>query len=436
MQKKIAAAVLSAIFMGLGQLYNRQWIKGILFLAAGLGVVWAFTVADLAMYIKGLYTLGEQPSGMVKVGKLVKMVEGDHSIFMMIEGLMAALSLLLMATLYVAGIRDAYMIGRARDAGIPVQTFRQSIARMNQKSFAYFVLAVPAVVILFLTVLPIVFSVLLAFTNYADPILPPANLIDWVGFANFVKLLSLKVWSGTFVGVLTWTIVWATLATITTYIGGILVAVLIHQPRIRFKTFWRTVMIVPFAIPSMISLLVMRNLFNNRFGPVNDMLRSLNLGGVPWLTDPTWAKVTLLLVNMWIAVPITFILASGILTTIPRDLYEAAEVDGASASQKFRSITLPMMLFSTAPVLIMQFAGNINNFNVIYLLTDGNPANPNYQYAGHTDLLVTWLYKLALNQSQYSFASVIGIIIFLIVASLSIWSYRRTRSYKEEDMIV
>lgn len=435
MPKKIAGAVLSALFMGLGQLYNRQWIKGILFLAAGLGVVYAFAAADMAVYLKGLYTLGEQPSGMRKVGKLVKMVEGDHSIFLMIKGLMAAMSLLLITALYAIGIRDAYRVGGIRDAGLPVPSFRQSLGRVNQRSFAYFVLAVPAVVILFLTVLPLIFSVLLAFTNYADPILPPANLIDWVGFSNFDKLLGLKVWSGTFTGVLTWTVIWAAIATFTTYVGGILTAVLIHQPRIRFKAFWRTVLIVPFAIPSMISLLVMRNMFNNKFGPVNDMLRSIGLEGVPWLTDPMWAKATLILVNMWVGIPITLILASGILTTIPKDLYEAAEVDGASAAQKFRRITLPMVLFSTAPVLIMQFAGNINNFNVIYLLTDGGPVNANYQYAGHTDLLVTWLYKLALDQSQYSFASVIGIIIFLIVASLSIWSYRRTRSYREEDMI-
>lgn len=185
----------------------------------------------------------------------------------------------------------------------------------------------------------------------------------------------------------------------------------------------------------MISLLVMRNMFNNQFGPINSYLRALGLEGVAWLTNPFWAKVTVILANMWIGIPVTMILAFGVLTTIPRDMYEAAEVDGAGSFYKFRMITLPMVLFATAPILIMQFAGNINSFNVIYLMTNGEPVNPNYQYAGHTDLLVTWLYKLALNQSQYSFASVIGIVIFLMVATFSIWSYRRTRSFKEEDMI-
>jgi arabinogalactan oligomer / maltooligosaccharide transport system permease protein len=435
MQSKTIGAVLSVLFMGLGQLYHRQWGKGFLLMAVGAAAVLELAIGGADEYLRGLVTLGEQPSGFVKVGKLTTMVEGDHSIFMMIEGLVALLAVCLLAGIYLLNIRDAYLVGAARDSGRAPQSFKQSMVRLSQANFAYFVLAVPFVAIVFLTVLPLIFSVLLAFTNYADPILPPANLIDWVGFENFVKLLKLNVWSNTFFGVLTWTFIWAVIATATTYLGGILVAVLIHQDGVRFKKIWRTLLIVPFAIPNLVSLLVMRNMFNNQFGPVNGYLKALGLGGLPWLTDPFWAKVTVLLVNGWLGVPVTMILAFGVLTTIPKDLYEAADVDGAGPFQKFRMITMPMVLFATAPILIMQFAGNINNFNVIYLLTSGDPVNSNYQYAGHTDLLVTWLYKLALNQSQFSFASVIGIIIFLIVASLSIWSYRRTRSYREEDMI-
>ena len=434
MHKKTKALLLSIVCMGAGQLYNRQYLKGLLFLAI-YAAGWYSLLNSLLGYMQGLITLGVQPSGMVKVGRLTKMVEGDHSIFMMIDGLIALLAVLLLVVLYVLNLRDAYLVGKSRDQGKPPHTFMQSLRELNRKHFAYLVLAIPGVAVLFLTILPIIFSILLAFTNYADPILPPANLVDWVGFDNFFKMVNLKVWSSTFGGVLAWTLIWALIATFTTYVGGVLVAVLIQQPGIRFKKLWRTVLIVPFAIPSMISLLVMRNMFNNQFGPVNGYLRALGLDGIPWLTDPFWAKVTVIIANMWLGIPVTMILAIGVLTTIPKDMYEAADVDGAGAVQKFRMITLPMVLFATAPVLIMQFAGNINNFNVIYLLTGGEPVNANYQYAGHTDLLVTWLYKLALNQSQYSFASVIGIVIFLMVASFSIWSYRRTRSYKEEDMI-
>jgi arabinogalactan oligomer/maltooligosaccharide transport system permease protein len=434
MQNKTGAALLSVVIPGLGQIYNRQWLKGLVFLIVGATGIY-FIAQDLMGYLHGLITLGEFPSRMVKVGKLTRMVEGDHSIFMMINGLMALLALLFYTAFHLLNIRDAFLVGAARDRKEHIHSFGESLRQMGRRNFAYLVLAIPFVAVVFLTILPLVFSVLLAFTNYADPILPPANLVDWVGFGNFKKMLSLDVWSSTFSGVLIWTLIWAVIATVTTYIGGVLIAVLIHQPRVRWKKLWRTLLIVPFAIPNMISLLVMRNMFNNQFGPINSYLRVMGLEGVAWLTNPFWAKVTVILANMWIGIPVTMILAFGVLTTIPKDMYEAAEVDGAGAFYKFRMVTLPMVLFATAPILIMQFAGNINSFNVIYLMTNGEPVNPNYQYAGHTDLLVTWLYKLALNQSQYSFASVIGIVIFLLVATFSIWSYRRTRSYKEEDMI-
>ncbi|MGF7050627.1 arabinogalactan oligomer/maltooligosaccharide transport system permease protein [Paenibacillus sp. DS2015] len=434
MQKNIGAALLSTVIPGLGQFYNRQFLKGLVFLLVGSAGIY-FIAHDLAGHMRGLITLGEFPSRMVKVGKLTRMVEGDHSIFMMIDGLIALLVLLFYTAFHLLNIRDAFLVGAAWDRKQPIHSFGESLRYMGRRNFAYLVLAIPFVAVVFLTILPLIFSVLLAFTNYADPILPPAHLVDWVGFGNFKKMVSLDVWSSTFGGVLTWTLIWAVIATTTTYIGGVLIAVLIHQPRVRCKKLWRTLLIVPFTIPNMISLLVMRNMFNNQFGPINSYLRALGLEGVAWLTNPFWAKVTVILANMWIGIPITMILAFGVLTTIPRDMYEAAEVDGAGSFFKFRMITLPMVLFATAPILIMQFAGNINSFNVIYLMTNGEPVNPNYQFAGHTDLLVTWLYKLALNQSQYSFASVIGIVIFLLVATFSIWSYRRTRSYKEEDMI-
>lgn len=218
---------------------------------------------------------------MVKVGKLTRMVEGDHSIFMMINGLMSLLALLFYTAFHLLNIRDAFLVGAARDRNEPIHSFGESLRHMGRRNFAYLVLAIPFVAVVFLTILPLVFSVLLAFTNYADPILPPAHLVEWVGFGNFNKMLSLDVWSSTFGGVLTWTLIWAIIATATTYIGGVLIAVLIHQPRVRWKKLWRTLLIVPFAIPNMISLLVMRNMFNNQFGPINSYVRALGLEGWP-----------------------------------------------------------------------------------------------------------------------------------------------------------
>ncbi|MDQ0191871.1 sugar ABC transporter permease [Paenibacillus wynnii] len=429
------AAILSTIFMGLGQIYNRQFIKGLIFLAIEAVSVYYF-IGNLGRAIWGITSLGDAASHFEKVKGISKLVPGDHSIYILIQSLITLLVLIVILMAWYLNIKDAYKIGVECEAGLQSNTFKQTIRYILDYKFAQSFLILPSIGILFFTVMPIFFMIMLAFTNYAAPNhLPPAKLVDWVGFETFRNLLVLKTWSHTFYGVLTWTIIWAVLSTVTTYFGGLLVALLVSQRGIRFKGMWRVILIVPYAVPQLISLLLMRNLFNGQFGPINQYLRYFGMGGLPWLTDPFWAKVTVIVVNMWVGIPVSMLLIMGVLTTIPRDMYEAAEVDGATAYQKFRIVTLPMILFSTAPTLIMQFAGNINNFNAIFLLTGGNPVNGDYQYAGSTDLLVTWLYKLTLDQNKNNMASAIGIIIFLIIASFSLYNYRRTKSFKEEDMI-
>jgi arabinogalactan oligomer/maltooligosaccharide transport system permease protein len=428
------ATILSVLSLGLGQLYNREYIKGcllLLFEAAGL----IYFVKSLYHAIWGFITLGTVPVHMEMINGKNERV-GDHSIFLLLEGLICFLVLVLFIYVYILNIRDANSTGRKRDQGQSLATFVQSLRSVSNRRFPEIFLALPIVGVLFLTVLPIVFTVFIAFTNYSGPsILPPAKLVSWVGFRTFHDLLMFKTWSYTFFGILKWNIIWAVVATATTYIGGILVALLINQKGIRFKGFWRTIFILPFAIPQLVSLLLMRNLFNGQFGPINQYLGYFGLGKLPWLSDPFLAKITIIVVNCWIGIPVSMILIMGVLTAIPRDLYEAAEVDGASPYLKFRLITMPFVLFTTAPLLIIQFAGNINNFNVIFLLTNGNPVNGKYQYAGSTDLLVTWLYKLTLDNQKYNIAAAVGIVLFLILASLSIWRYSSTKSFREEDMV-
>jgi len=429
------AAILSTIFMGLGQIYNRQFIKGLIFLAVEAFSVYYF-IGNLGRAIWGITSLGDAASHFEKVKGIKQLIPGDHSIYILIQSLITLIIFVVIFIAWYMNIKDAYKTGVEREAGLQSNSFKQTIRYILDYKFAQTFLILPTIGILFFTVMPIIFMIMLAFTNYAAPNhLPPAKLVDWVGFETFRNLLVLKTWSHTFYGVLTWTIIWAVLSTVTTYFGGLLVALLVSQRGIRFKGMWRVILIVPYAVPQLISLLLMRNLFNGQFGPINQYLGYFGMGGLPWLTDPFWAKVTVIVVNMWVGIPVSMLLIMGVLTTIPRDMYEAAEVDGATAYQKFRIVTLPMILFSTAPTLIMQFAGNINNFNAIFLLTGGNPVNGNYQYAGSTDLLVTWLYKLTLDQNKNNMASAIGIIIFVIVASFSLYNYRRTKSFKEEDMI-
>jgi arabinogalactan oligomer/maltooligosaccharide transport system permease protein len=411
-----------------------KYVKGLLFLLLEAAAI-TYLINNLYHAVWGFVTLGKIPVHMENI-KGINVKVGDQSVTLMLQGLVCFLILIIFTYAYILNIRDANSTGEKRDQGFHPASFLQSLKYVMDRRFPEMFLAIPVIGVAFLTVMPIVFTVFIAFTNYSGPEnLPPAHLLKWVGIGTFKDLILFKTWSHTFFSILRWNIIWAVVATITTYFGGIMVALLINQKGIYFKKIWRTIFILPFAIPQLCSLLLMRNLFNGQFGPINQYLTFFGLGKLPWLSDPTLAKVTIILVNCWIGVPVSMILIMGVLTAIPRDLYEAAEVDGASAFLKFKLITMPFVLFTTAPLLIIQFAGNINNFNVIYLMTNGNPVNGDYQYAGSTDLLVTWLYKLTLDNQKYNIAAVVGIIIFFILASLSIWRYRTTKSFKEEDMI-
>jgi arabinogalactan oligomer/maltooligosaccharide transport system permease protein len=262
-------------------------------------------------------------------------------------------------------------------------------------------------------------------------------LFDWVGLKNFFD-----IFSGTgeisvrFGPVLGWTLIWAFFATSTNYIGGILLALLINKKGVKFKKFWRTIFILTIALPQFISLLAMRNLLGE-YGPINSMLQSLGMIEEPikflgQADNPWTARITIIVINIWIGVPYTMLMTSGILMNVPTELYEAAQIDGATKRQAFFNITIPYILFVTTPYLITSFIGNITSFNVIYLLTGGGPGVPGYK-AGETDLLVTWLYKLTIDESEYNIGSVIAILTFIITASATLISYRRSKSFKEED---
>ncbi|MBR1686021.1 MAG: sugar ABC transporter permease, partial [Clostridia bacterium] len=201
------------------------------------------------------------------------------------------------------------------------------------------------------------------------------------------------------------------------------------------KKMWRTWFMIPIAIPQFVSLLLISRALEPS-GAVNVALMRLHLidTPLPFLTDVTLSRIVVIVVNMWIGIPYTMLTFSGVLMNVPSELYESAEIDGAGPVRRFMSITLPYMVFITAPATITTFVGNINNFNVIYLLTAGGPASLDYYQAGKTDLLVTWLYKLTVDQHDYALASTIGIFIFMIVSVCSLAVYNRTGAVKKEDM--
>lgn len=425
------AGVLSVLFMGLGQLYNGQTAKGIFF--AIIEMIYVVTLLPYTITcIKGLITLGDTPQKMVG-GRII---QGDHSIFMMVYGIVAIIVLFLFIVLYIINVNDAIHVGKLRDQYKKVNSFRDSLKNLTEKGFVYLLLTPAGLFTLFLTVVPLIFGIMIAFTNYSSPNhLPPRSLVDWVGLENFINLFKIPSLGKTFAGVAGWTMIWAILSTFTTFFVGLVFAVIINANKIKLKKFWRSIFILPWAVPGFISILIMRNMFNGQFGPINKYLTGIGLNAVPWLAEPFWAQATCVLVNLWLGFPYYMAMMSGVLTGIPKDLYEAASIEGASASQQFFRITLPMVLFATAPLVINGFAYNFNNFTLIYLLTSGNPANSSYFYSGHTDILLSWLYKLTLEQNQYHMAAVVSIIVFIFIASISAFNYLRTRSFREEDMV-
>jgi len=227
--------------------------------------------------------------------------------------------------------------------------------------------------------------------------------------------------------------VWAFFATFLNFFFGLFLAMVIQRNTTRGKGFWRAVFSMSIAVPQFVSLLVMRQMLQPQ-GAVNRILEQWGWidGPMPFFTDATWARVTVIVINLWVGIPYTIMQVTGILQNIPAELYEAAKIDGANWWQIFVKITMPYIIFVLTPYLITTFTGNVNNFNVIYLLTRGDPIQVG-DSAGKTDLLITWLYKLTVDRSDYNLGAVIGIMTFIVLAIVSLITYRSSGSYKNEE---
>ncbi|MEY8463220.1 carbohydrate ABC transporter permease [Streptococcus merionis] len=425
---------LSWLIMGAANLLNKQFIKGLLFLFAQILFVIAF-VTQIIPALGGLITLGTETQGMTeKVVNGIKIsvaTQGDNSMLMLIFGLAAIIFCSVFAYIYWCNLKSARNMYVLKENGMKIPSFMDDFRSLTDGRFHMTLMAVPMIGVLLFTILPLIYMISLAFTNYDHNHLPPKHLFDWVGLANFGNVFTGRM-AGTFFPVLSWTLIWAVAATATNFFFGILLALLINTKGLKFKKMWRTIFVITIAVPQFISLLIMRNLLNDA-GPLNSLLMNIGLinNPLPFLSDPVWAKFSIIFVNMWVGIPFTMLVATSIIMNLPKEQLEAAEIDGANKFQIFKSITFPQILLIMTPNLIQQFIGNINNFNVIYLLTGGGPTNSNFYQAGSTDLLVTWLYKLTVSAADYNLASVIGILIFTISAIFSLLAYTRTDSYKQ-----
>ena len=427
---------LSFVLMGLGCLLRGQLVKGLLYFTTQLCYI-VYMITFGWNYVTKITTLGTTSQYQVwnETLQINENLPGDNSMLILLFSVVTIIISLTMFIMYIKSVSAAYKCELSKREGIKPAGFMDDFKSLFDKNFHKTLLTLPTLGVIVTVILPLIFMILIAFTNFDKTHQPPGKLFTWVGFQNFKDVFwSNPLKSYTFSRLLTWTFIWAFCATFSNYILGMLLAIVINKKGIRFKGFWRTMFVLTIAVPQFVTLLLMSRMLHD-LGPVNVFLQNIGLISEPikFLTNGSTAKIVIIVVNIWVGVPYTMLITSGILMNIPEELYESAKIDGAGPASIFTKITLPYMLFVTTPYLITQFIGNINNFNVIYLLTGGGPLSLKYFQAGETDLLVTWLYKMTVTEQNYALASTIGIIVLVISATLSLIAYNNSASVKKED---
>lgn len=429
-EKKIQAS--SICFMGLAHLlFLRDYIKGIFFALCEI-VFLVFSPAIVNKLID-LVTLGSpKPDLPIK--------QRDNSIFMLIDGILILALIAIFVVVYVLSVKSAKKEYKDYCRKGYFGTQKEHLNTTLGKSFPIFGLAPSFIIVIVFVVVPLIFSVCVAFTNYSDPShIPPNNTVDWVGFQNFKELMGgQKTWSQGFLRVTGWTLMWAVLSTFTCYFGGLIVAVQLQEINVKIAPVFRFIFILPYAVPSVVTMLVWKNLLNGTFGIINRTLMTFGIisNPIPWLGSPHLAQFVCVMINLWAGFGYFMLLTMGTMTAISKDMYEAARIDGAGKIQILNKITLPLVLYQTVPLIIMSFAHNVNNFGAIFFLTGGAPtvADSTTTLAGSTDILVTWIYKLTITLMKYNYASVIAVMIFIVLAPFAIFQFKQTKAYKEGEV--
>lgn len=436
---------LSLIWMGAGYVRRKQYIKAILITIFEVAIL-AFTFGFAMDYVSKFGTLGtvKQEAVFNIVTMKNEFNDYDHSFLILLISLITFVIWAVGIVVYLWNVVAVYDLQKRAEKGLHINTFKEDVHELINKKFHVTLLFLPILGIVVFTIIPLLVMILVAFTNYDQHHMPPSELFTWIGINNFVNLFGgggMTITFGyAFVRVLAWTLVWAFFSTLTTYIGGILLSILINSKKTRVPKLWRTLFIITIAVPQFVSLLLVRNFFADG-GIMNTICANIGLTGwlrdiglistsyIPFLSAPGWAHVMIILINIWIGVPYQMLIATGVLMNIPNEQLESARIDGASPRQIFWKITMPYVLFVTGPALVTDFVKNINNFNVIYLLTNGvfvttNQAMANSQ-AMETDLLVTWLFRLTQDYYNYKMASAIGIVVFIICAAFTLIAFNR-----------
>ena len=434
----------SYFIMGFGNIARGQIFKGFIFLALEAAYI-AFMVFFGGFYLSQFIVLQVQPEVVITdtgrggvIETLKYSVKSEH---VLLYGILAILATFAFIAVYLVSTKSARKCEADIKAGKKPAKFSQELKDLLDSKFHTTLLSVPVILIVVFVLLPLLFMILMAFTNYGDKNI---DSFKWVGLDNFYNIFFGSQGGAsmgyTFGNIVLWTLIWAVAATFSNYILGMVVALMINKKGIRLKKLWRTLFVITIAVPQFVTLLLIAQMINaSSTSPLN-LIISMFTGQQSQFDvftqnyDGWIARAAVIIINIWVGIPYTILMTTGILMNIPEDLYESARIDGAGPVKSFTKITLPYMLFVTTPHLITTFIGNVNNFNVIFLVTGGQPVTNDYAMgSGKTDLLITLLYKLSVDKTEYGLGAAIGILVFIVCATLSLITFNMTKSAKDEE---
>lgn len=428
-QKSPFNAFVSFLLPGVGQILNGQLKKSIFFFMLSI-----FVYAAAIPYALGFGNF--QGKG---IAGLISLAEGgrklDRSLIFMIEGIISIYLVIFALAILIFAFRDVWKVEKARIKGIRPRNWFETKAGITEEGFPYMVSLPALVAIVFIVLVPITTAILLSFTSM-DP--NHQNKFQWIGFENY-KLIAMGegIAGGPFWNILGWTVIWTIFATTVAIAIGFFLAILSNNERVKGKVFFRAVYLLPWAVPAFITIMffsimfsrngILTDIINNVFRPENQIVVK---------DSAFWSRVVLIGLQGWLGSAYVFLLSTGVLQAIPSDLYEAAQIDGATAWQKLRKITLPIVLFQTAPLLVGQYTFNFNNFSIIYLFNGGGPFNPSKygNLAGTTDLLISYIFKLTTEHDYQAIGAAITIVISLGLMLFAFIGFKNSKAFKEEKL--
>lgn len=417
-------SIVSLPLPGLGQLLNGQWQKALVFF---LGSLFIYLIAIPYALGFGNYQ-GEGISGLISLaangGRL------DRSILFMIEGILAIVFLLIALFILIVSFLDVRKVEKAESLGVRPNNWFESVNILRTDGFPYLITTPALLVIIFIVLVPIFTAILISFTDMNPK---NQNKFHWIGLENYITIAKGQGIAGqAFWKIFGWTLIWTIGASTLAIVLGFIFALLVNNERIKAKKFFRTVYLLPWAVPAFITIMFF-SIMTSRGGVFSETLGSIFNTSLDIKNDAFQTRLALILIQGWLGHSYIFLLTTGVLQAIPKDLYEAASIDGANGLKQTFKITIPLVLFQIAPMLINQYTFNFNNFSIIYLYNQGGPFNPKVygNLAGSSDILISYIYKLTMESQYQAIGAAITIFISIILIIISYLGYRKSSAFKE-----